>query len=254
MLPKLLKVIGVLTLLSSQAHAADLVVLAAAAVKKSVENVPDRFQKMTGDHVTFVFGTAGEIRKKAMADTSFDIVVLPPTPLADLIKGGFVVDGSRQDLGTVRLAAAVQSGAARPDLTDMQTFEQSLLKAPSIGVADPATGATTGVYLADLFKRMGIADQLSAKIKLYPDGLTAMEGVARGEVALGIGQKSEITPVAGVDLIGVLPDAAQLRTIYSAGLGAHTGDKQAAQRLLTYLGTPEMKASFAANGFEAETK
>ncbi|RFB80803.1 substrate-binding domain-containing protein [Methylovirgula sp. 4M-Z18] len=254
MLPKLLKVIGVLALLGGQAHAADLVVLAAAAVKKSVENVPDRFQKMTGDHVTFVFGTAGQIRKKAMADNSFAIVVLPPAPLTELIKGGLVVDGSRQDLGTVRLAAAVQSGATQPDLTDMQTFKQSLLNAPSIGLANPATGATTGTYLAELFKRMGIADQLSSKIKLYPDGLAAMQGLARGEVALGLGQKSEITPVAGVDLIGVLPDAAQLRTIYSAGLGSNSGDRQAAQRLLTYLRSPEMKAAFVANGFEEETK
>lgn len=246
---------GVLMLLAlglaaQPARAADLVVLSAAAMKAAVSALPDSFAAETGDRVSFVFGTAGFIRDKAMSGEAFDVVIVPPAPLGDLVKRGLVVDGSMQKLGLVRLGAAVRAGTARPDIMTEASFRATLLAASSIGMADPATGATSGIYLSKLLEQLGVMDAVRPKLKLYPEGQVAMEAAARGEVAFGLGQVSEILPVAGIDLVGTLPEALQLKTVYAAGLAAGGQNNEAALRLMRYLSGPKAVASYKAQGFE----
>ncbi|MBI1776376.1 MAG: molybdate ABC transporter substrate-binding protein [Proteobacteria bacterium] len=244
---------GVATLtiaITEPGQAADLVVLSAAAVRSAVAEVPSSFEKATGNHVRFVFGTAGAMRDKVISGEPVDIVIVPPSQLDDLMKRGLVADGSRTDLGVVRLGVAVRSGAKRPSIATAADFKQTLLDAPSLGMADAASGATTGIYFAKLLQQIGIADALKNKLKLYPDGAGAMEAVARGEIVLGAGQISEIMPVKGVDLAGPLPDELQLRTIYTAGLAAKSTSPEAARALLRLLRSAEMAPAFKASGFD----
>ncbi len=232
------------------ALASDLVVLSAAAMKTAVAEVPAEFVAATGDHVTFVFGTAGFIRDKAVGGEVFDVVIVPPAPLGDLVKRDLVVDGSMRRLGLVKLGAAVRSGAPHPDISTEAAFKAALLAASSIGMADPGTGATSGIYLAKLLEQLGVMETVRPHLKYYPEGQVAMEAAARGEVALGLGQVSEILPVAGTDLVGTLPEALQLRTIYAAGLAKGTRNPEAARRLLDYLAGPKAGAAYRLQGFE----
>ncbi|SRR5258708_7277915 len=230
--------------------AADLVVLSAAALRSTMADVPGSFEKTTGNHVRFAFGTAGAIRDKVVAGEPVDLVIVPPLQLQELTKQGLVVDGSRADLGIVRLGAAVRSGAKRPAIATAAEFKQALLDATSVALADPASGATTGIYFAKLLQQMGIADALKDKLKLYPDGTNAMEAVARGEAAIAAGQMSEIMPVKGIDIVGALPEELQLKTIYAAGLAAKSAAPEAARALLRLLVSNEMAPVFTANGFD----
>ena len=127
-----------------------------------------------------------------------------------------------------------------------------MLAASSIGMADPATGATSGIYLAKLLEQLGVMDAVRPKLKFYPEGQVAMEAAARGEVAFGLGQVSEILPVVGTDLVGTLPEALQLKTVYAAGLAAGGRNKEAASRLMRYLSGPKAVASYKAQGFETD--
>lgn len=232
------------------ARAGELVVLSAAAMKTAVSSLPAEFEAATGDHVTFLFGTAGFIRDKAVAGEAFDVVIVPPAPLADLVKRGLVVDGSMRKLGLVKLGAAVRTGTPHPDISTEASFKAAILAAASIGMADPATGATSGIYLAKLLEQMGVMETVRPRLKFYPEGQTAMEAAARGEVAFGLGQVSEILPVAGTDLVGTIPEALQLRTIYAAGLAKDARNPDAAGRLLRYLAGPQAEVAYKAQGFE----
>jgi molybdate transport system substrate-binding protein len=232
------------------ALSAEISVLSAAALRSTLAEVPTSFERVAGDHVRFIFGTAGAIRDKVVAGEPVDIVIVPPLQLDDLVKRGLVVDGTRADLGIVKLGAVVKAGARRPSIATAADFKQALLDAPSIAYADPASGATTGIYLTKLMQQIGVADQIKGKLKLYPDGANAMEAVARGEVALAAGQMSEIMPIKGVDLIGALPDELQLKTTYSAGLAAKSPAPDKARALMKLLGSHEMTPIFATNGFE----
>ena len=232
-------------------HAADLVVLSAAAMKTAVLALSDGFTAATGDHVRFTFGTAGFIRDKAAAGEAFDVVIVPPAPLADLVRRGLVIDGSLRNLALVRLGAAVRSGAPHPAIDTPDAFKAAIRAATSVGLADPATGATSGIYLVKMLEQLGLLDEVRPKLKLYPEGQTAMEAAARGEIGFGLGQISEIMPVSGVELLGPIPESLRLKTIYAAGLAKHSATPEHAARLLDYLQGKQALASFKAQGFEA---
>lgn len=251
MMSRLAIVAAVLCAATAPARGADLLVLSAAAMKTAVSSLPEAFTRQTGDHVSFIFGTAGFIRDKAVSGEAFDLVIVPPAPLADLVKRGLVIDGTRQDLGLVRLGAAVQKGHAHPAIDTVDAFKAALLAAPRIGMADPATGATSGIYLAKLFEQLGVAEAVKPKLSFFPEGQVAMEAAARGEIDLGLGQISEILPVSGTELIGPIPEALQLRTVYAAGLAQHAKSPEASRRLLQFLAGPDAAAAFKAQGFEA---
>lgn len=232
------------------AHAADLLILSAAAMKGALENLPEQYLAATGDHVHLVYGTAGQVRERAISGQAFDLVIVPAEPLATLTERHLVREGSQVDVARVRLGVATRAGVALPAINDDAAFRKALLDAPSIGMADPATGATSGIYLARLIDRLGIGGTVGPRIKYYPEGQTAMEATARGEVSLGLGQTSEIKPVHGVTLVGPIPEDLQLVTTYAAGIGTKSEHPDAAKRLLAYLTGPAVQASLKANGFD----
>ena len=242
--------IGV-TAMAGSAGATDLVVYSAAAMKAAMESVAAEFTAATGEHVRFVFGTAGVVRDRVAAGEAVDLVIAPPAPLKDLAARGFVVADSIKGLGETKLGVGVRRGWPHPKLATEADIQTMLLAAPSIGMPDPSTGATTGVYLAKLFEKMGLAEVLKPKLRLYPDGLQAMEAGARGDVALGLGQISEILPVAGVELAGVLPDSLQLRTVYAVSRSSHSGNPAAAQRLYEFLTNSARAPGMVKFGFVA---
>jgi molybdate transport system substrate-binding protein len=232
------------------AHAADLVILSAAAMKGALENLPEQYLATTGDRVRIIYGTAGQVRDRAMSGQAFDLVIVPPEPLARLTERHLVRKGAQVDVARARLGVAVRSGAALPAIADDAAFTKVLLDAPSIGMADPATGATSGIYLARLIDHLGIGGTVGPKVKYYPEGQAAMEAMARGEVSLGLGQTSEIKPVRGVTLVGPIPEDLQLVTTYAAGIGTKSEHPDAAQKLVSYLTGPAVQMSLKANGFD----
>ena len=245
--------IGLMLVAVQPARAADLVVFSAAAMKGALENLPEQYLAASGDHVHLVYGTAGQVRERVVSGQAFDLVILPPKPLADLAARHLVSEDSEKNIARVRLGLAVKTGAAIPGIADDQAFAKVLLDARSIGMADPATGATSGVYLAKLIDRLGLGDKVGPKLKYYPEGQTAMEAMARDEVSVGLGQISEIMPVHGVTLVGPIPEDLQLKTTYAAGISATSASADAARKLLSYLGGPAVQASLKANGFDLST-
>jgi molybdate transport system substrate-binding protein len=236
------------------AHADQLLVLSAAAAKTSVAQVPELFASAGADRVQFQFGTAGAMRDKAMQGALFDVVIVPPAAMAELVARNLVDASSQQALGTVRLGAAVAKGGAPLDLADVAALKRVLIQAQSVGIADPARGATTGIYLSKLFASLGLADEIKSKLKVYPEGQNAMEAVAAHEIDLAMGQFSEASSVVGLEPLVPLPEAVQLKTIYVAAMGQQAPHPLAARRLLDLLISPAVQHAFRSNGFDVGTK
>ena len=232
------------------AHADDVVVLSAAALKAPLEAARTIALAATGLGLRSSFGTAGAVENRLSTGEAADIVVLPPARLDELVQHGMVAGDSRVNLGVMRLGIAVRGGDARPAIATEADIRAALLAAPSIGLADHASGATTGIYFARLLKQLHLDEILKPRIKLFADGTAAMEALARGEVAIAAGQISEIKPVSGVDLVGPLPDTLQLRTVYAAAIVTRSHAPQAARAMITFLTSPKMARVFAAAGFD----
>jgi molybdate transport system substrate-binding protein len=232
------------------AAAAEIKVLTAGAFKQVlVALVPD-FEKQTGHKVIVENETVGALTKRIEGGESFDVAVLTPGAVNDLTGKGKFVAGSRANLARVGVGVMVKAGAPAPDISTVEAFKRALIAAKSVAYIDPASGGSSGIYIAGLLDKLGIADQVKPKAKLKQGGYVA-DLIAKGEAELGIHQISEIVPVKEVTLVGPLPAEIQNYTVYAAGLGANAKDSEAAKALIKALTGPVAADVLKSKGMEA---
>ena len=210
--------------------------------------VPD-FEKQTGHKVILENDTVGALTKRIEGGEAFDLAVLTPAAVNDLSAKGKFVAGSRTNLGRVGVGVVVKEGAPKPDISSVDAFKKALLAAKSVAYIDPAAGGSSGIYVAGLLDKLGVAAEVKPKAKLIPGGAVA-EHIARGEAELGIHQISEILPVKGITLVGPLPADIQNYTVYAAGLGANGKESEAAKALLKMLSGPAAADVLKSKGME----
>ena len=219
---------------TSVASAAEIRVLTAGAFKPVVAAVAPGFEKRTGNTVVVVNDTVGALMRRIAAGEAFDVAVLTPEAVARLGGAGKVVSGSSVTLARVGIGVAVKDGAPAPDIGTVASFARALLAARAVAYVDPASGGSSGTYLAQLFERLGISDRIGPKAVLVPGGLVATR-VVSGEADLALHQISEILAVPGARLVGPIPAELQSYTIYQGAIGATVRDRDAAGAFLQDL-------------------
>ncbi|MGE8317825.1 MAG: substrate-binding domain-containing protein [Comamonas sp.] len=180
-------------------------------------------------------GGVDAARRVQAAGEAFDLVFLASDAIAKLEASGRVLAGSRMDLALSSTAVAVPAGAVQPDIASEAALRAAVLAAPSIGYS---TGPS-GVALQQRFERWGIADALKPRTVQARPGVPVGSLVASGEVALGFQQLSELIHVPGIAIVGALPAAIAIDTIFSAGVVAGSPHADAARRLLAFMASPE---------------
>jgi molybdate transport system substrate-binding protein len=219
---------------ATHVDAAEIKVLSAGAYKSVAVAVQPEFEKQTGHKLVIDNDTVGGLVKRIEGGEAFDVVIVSPGAVDDLIKAGKAVAGTRQTLARVGIGVMVKDGAAKPDIATVDAFKKAVLVAKTVAYIDPASGGSSGIYLASLFEKLGIADAVKPKAKLKQGGYVA-DLIVSGEAELGIHQISEILPVKGVTLIGPLPAEIQNYTTYAAGLSPGARDVAAAKALIQAL-------------------
>jgi len=234
-------------ILDQAAHAAEIKVLTAGVMKEIILLLKPKFEKQSGHNLTVNVAPAGTLAKRIEAGEVFDLAVITRPAIEILIEKGKIAAGSRTDLAGVGIGVVVKTGAPLPDISTGDSFKRSVLAAKSLTHTDPAAGATSGIYLAKLFERLGIADQVKSKVILVPGGSSALL-VARGEVELAIQQISEIFTVPGTTYVGPLPAEIQNITVYSAGVSTNTQQADAARAFIRILTGPEVAGMLKPHG------
>jgi molybdate transport system substrate-binding protein len=229
--------------------AAEIKVLTTGAFKQVVVALVPEFEKATGHKVVVDNGTVGQLQKRVDDGEAFDVLVLSPKGIEDYIKSGKIVAGSNVNLAKVGVGVMVKDGAPKPDISSVEAFKQALLKAKSVGYIDPASGGSSGIYVANLLDRLGIAEQIKPKAKLQQGGHVS-DLVKAGEAEIGIHQNSEIVGQAGVTLVGPLPREIQNYTIYVAGVSSAAKQAEAAKAFIKVLTGPSAAAVLKAKGME----
>ena len=236
----------------SQATATEIKVLTAGAFKQVVLALVPDFEKQTGHRITVDNDTAGGLQKRIEGGEAFEVAVITPGVVDDLIAKGKIAAASRINLASVGVGVVVKEGAPKPDVSTVDAFRRALLAAKSVAYIDPASGGSSGIYIDKLLERLGIADQIRPKATLKKGGHVA-DLIVSGEAELGLHQISEIVPVKGASLVGPLPKEIQNTTIYAAGLGASAKNKDAAEALIKAFSSPAAAAVLKSKGMEPVT-
>ncbi len=185
--------------------------------------------------------------KRVQAGEAFDVVVLASDAIDKLIASGHVLPGSRVDLVHSGVAVAVPAGAPVPDIETEEALRQAVLSARSLGLS---TGPS-GLQLAQLFVRWGIAEQIEGRIVQAKPGVPVGALIAQGEVALGFQQLSEMMGVPGITVLGPLPDAVQITTTFSGSVAATCQHADAVRTLLAFWASTACAETKRRHGMDA---
>jgi molybdate transport system substrate-binding protein len=184
--------------------------------------------------------------KRVQAGEPFDVVILAADAIDRLLAAGFLKPGSRVDLLRSPVAVAVPASAAQPDIGSEAALRAVVMAAPRIGYS---TGPS-GQHLQRLFERWGVADQLAQRTVQAPPGVPVGSLVARGEVALGFQQWSELMHQPGIHVLGLLPAECACITTFAAAVGSASVQMAATQELLRLLASPAVAAIKRQHGME----
>jgi molybdate transport system substrate-binding protein len=237
---------GLALALPATAQAETIKVLTAGAFKQVMLAMMPQFQAM-GHDVQWETDTVGGLVKKIEAGETFDVVFASPAALQGLHKAGKTGDSIA--IARVGVGVAVKEGAAKPALATVEDFRQALLAARAVAYIDPASGGSSGIYVAGLLDKLGIGARIRPKSVLVMGGHAA-DRIVTGEADLAVHQISEILPVKGVTLVGPLPAEIQNYTIYAGAPSAGTTKAATVQALIELLRSKQGGAAMAGIGME----
>lgn len=241
-------VVFFLGVLSGPASAEKIDVLSAGAVTEVMTHLAKDFKLKTGHEINFSFSPVGTVLAKMAAGETGDIIILTDKAIDAQVSKGVIIPESVVEIGKVGIGVAIREGAPDVDISTVDALRQTLLTAKSLVYADPAKGASSGIYFAGLLQRLGIADEVKSKTSLQPGGYV-VELVAQGKAEIGIHQITEILPVKGVKLLGPLPYEVQNITTYAAGISTTAVSPEIAKAFLDYATSPENAPLFKELGF-----
>ena len=234
---------------ASGARAAQLKVFSTIAVQAALKELAPVYEKESGNKLDITFNTAAALAKRVQEGENADVLILTPPLLEGLTKDGKAAPAITP-LVSSGVAMVVKSGAAKPDISTPEAFKAAILNAKSIAYSDPAAGGASGVYVAKLLARLGLADAVKDKTKHPPAGGNAANLVASGEAELAIQQTPEVKGVSGVDIVGVLPGDLNNITTFAAGMGSETDEGEAVRNFITFLKSPTATDMFKAKGLD----
>jgi molybdate transport system substrate-binding protein len=220
--------------------------ISSMATKALLAKLCEAYAARTGQAVQIESVGGVDAAKRVQAGEALDVVLLASDAIERLIVSGHVLLGSRVDWVNSPVAVAVPASAEVPDISSPAALKQTLLAAPSISYS---TGPS-GNYLAKLFEQWGIAQAMQAKLIVPPPGVPVGSLIANGQAALGFQQLSELKGVAGITVLGNLPEGVAFITTFSAGIptGLVPERVKTVKAFLAFLNAPEAASSKLAHG------
>ncbi|MDI2590624.1 substrate-binding domain-containing protein [Pseudomonas sp. 681] len=237
--------------LSTVAQAEEIRVMTSGGFTAAYKVLGPKFAAATGNTLDTILGPSmgkapEAIPNRLARGEKADVVIMVGYALDELIKQGKVDPASRVELADSRIGLVVRNGAPTPDISSEQALKKTLLDAKSVAYSDSASG----VYIEkQLFKRLGIEDQLKPKSTMIPK-IPVGSVVATGDYQLGFQQVSELLPVPGVKFVGKIPESLQSVTRFAAGIPLGAQHPAEARALLDYLASPAARPEVEATGLD----
>lgn len=240
-----------LLLAAGPAAATEVRVMNSGGFSAAYKTLAPGFEKASGDTLETAWGPSMGTTKDAIPvrlarGEKADVLIMVGAALDAMIADGRAVAGSKVDLARSKIGMVVRAGAPKPDIHDVEAFKKALIAAKSIAYSDSASGVYVG---NELYKRLGIADEVAGKSRMIPAEPVA-QVVARGEAEIGFQQVSELLPIPGADFVGTIPEEVQKVTLFSAGIAKDAPHPDAGRALIRYLAAPEACPAAEKSGLE----
>src|SRR6266566_4721294 len=233
------------------AHAAEINAFVSTAIKAVTDELLPSFERANGHTIRASYAPSGALIPRFERGEPVDVFLTDAPAVDTLIQQGKIV-GGRIDLARTGIGICVRKGAPKPDVSTPEALKRALLAAKSIAHAAPAGGSITAAHIQGVFQRLGIAAEVTPKVKLAAGGPNGRVSVlvSSGEAEIGLQQVSELMSNPEVEVIGMLPAELQLITLYSAGVTTSARQAEAARALIKALTAPSAAPIYKAKGLD----
>jgi molybdate transport system substrate-binding protein len=227
-------------------------VLSAGAPKGGVAQTAEAFEAKTGHRFEITFATAPVIKAAVEAGTAdADVVVATASAVAGFEAEGRTIAGVHTVIGSIKAGVVIRVGAEAPDISSAESLKRALLDTQSI----VRNEASSGLYIAQMFDNLGIAEAVVEKTLCLPTGGDVLDHLARSDTPkeIGFGQLTEIRrlePEGRIRLVGALPKEVENITTYAAAPLLDAADADAATAYVRFLASDEARAILVSSGVE----
>lgn len=235
--------------LPRDASADTIHVLCSNGFKAVMETLAPQFEQATNHKVVVVYSVAAELKRRIDGGEAFDLAILTPAAIDDLIARRTVIAETRSVLARSAMAIAIRAGTPRADISTTEAFTRALSQAKSIAYA--REGAT-GVFFAETVQRLGLADMVARKARLAATGDEVGAAIVRGDAELGVLPVSEILAVPGLEVLGRFPRDVEGYVTMVAGVSAAGARMPAVHDLVRFLTAPEQRPVLERKGMESQ--
>jgi molybdate transport system substrate-binding protein len=246
---RMFAIVAALMVAAGAAPAAEIDAMITTAMKDAVDELAPPFQQANGHVLRIVYGPSGGLARRFTGGEAADLIIIDSGALDELIKQGKVLPG-RTDVARTGIGICVRKGAPHPDVSSADALKRALLAAKSIAHTAPAGGGITAAHIMRMFDKLGIAAEVTPKVKLAAGGPNGRVSVlvSSGEAEIGLQQVSELMSNPDVEVIGLLPAELQQITTYSAGITAGAKQGEAAKAFIRHLAAPAALAIYKTKG------
>lgn len=243
-------ILGAFVTVTVPADAAEIRVYSGGAPQAALKLFGAEFEQATGNKLAYTFGVVGAIRQKLASGEKADVILLPAPMIDAMDKAAALRPGSRLVLARVGIGVVVRQGAALPDISNPEAVRKTLMAARSIAYPDP-TVTPSGTHLALVLAQLGIAEAVQSKTTLRNAIDGGVAAIANGDVEIGMFLLSEILPIKGVTLVGLLPPELQSHVVYAGAVAADSTSAESALAFVRFLSDPAKREHWKAAGFES---
>jgi molybdate transport system substrate-binding protein len=252
---RLLASAALLTVSAANAWAAEVKVLSAGAMQRGLVTIAAKFKERSGDSVQIRYATAPELLKILTENAAAaDVILAPNATLKELAGAGTIAADTQKEIGGVGSAVLVRADATPPDVSNMAAFKRALTEADALVY----NRASSGVYIETLLKKIGLFDQVQAKIVKVDDGEAVATRIKEGHgKELGFGGYTDVLhnqEMGGVKLAGPIPEEVQNYTMYSSSLIKAATNPAGARAFLAFIESADAQAIFRDSGVMAKQK
>jgi molybdate transport system substrate-binding protein len=221
-----------------------LKLIASTGMNTVLQELLPLYEKKTGNSIISSYDSSNLILTRLERGEVTDVILLTRDALDNLAQRKLVMMRGLTSLAKSGIGVIVKAGKEHPDLSSETAFLRAVEAAQSIAYT---TAGASGIYFADLVRRLDIKEHVEAKSITQPGGRIA-ELVANGKAEIGVQLESELVGMPGVEYVGPLPAPLQLEVSFGAGIFFQSTKVEQSAELIQFLCRPEHTAIYLNNG------
>jgi molybdate transport system substrate-binding protein len=221
--------------------------LSSKATQHLLVDLAAELERGGGAVVRFESAGGVDVARRVRDGEAADVLVLAEDAMAALADDGLLVAGTLRPLFVSDVVLAVPSHAPVPGLSTEDELADTLRAARRIAYS---TGPS-GTALLGRLDELGLTDELGDRLVQAPAGTPVGSLLADGKADVGVQQRSELSDLPGVRVVGPLPGRTAVTSTFSGAVPAASAQPDAAVRALAFLASDEARDLVERHGMQA---